>query len=210
MDDLNEIANNYKGLQTHKLVRLARNPEGLPLELVPLLQRELLNRGEQDEALRLSEYLIEAGRRPEVMSQEEIQMEIEKRLAAGESMDSIALKFKESGVDMFSQLEVEGKAQENTFDYILSLKDKGMEEKEIQEKLQQNFSLTEEEVVIVNEKLRTKGRINLVGGYALTGGVFIFTCIALSAGRLPGISMIFLFGIGIWRIYIGHRILDKM
>jgi hypothetical protein len=211
MNDLNEIADNYKGFQTHKLVRLARNPEGLPLELIPVLQKELLSRGEQDEALKLSEYLIEAQRRPEVMSEEEIKVEIEKRLDVGESMESIVLKFRENGVDVFNQLDQESRMQENTFDYILSLKDKGMEEKEIQEKLQQNFSLSEEEVVIVNEKLRTKGRMNLVLGYALTGVIFIFACISISAGgRLPGIGAVIFFGLGVWRIYEGHRILGKM
>jgi hypothetical protein len=204
--DIHEIAANYKSFPTYRLTNLADNPEGLPLELIPVLQKELLARGEHEDALKLSQYLIDSQKQDQKLTREELQEEVRHRLAAGEPIESIALKFKENGIDVFKELEADDQVQENTFSYILSLKEKGVAEEEINEKLQTNFSLSEEEVDIVKQKLKTKGRLNLVVGYFFTVVILILFIVG---ARISFGGMILL-GIGIWRIVEGHSILNKM
>jgi hypothetical protein len=204
--DIHEIAANYKSFPTYRLTNLADNPEGLPLELIPVLQKELLARGEHEDALKLSQYLIDSQKQDQKLTREELQEEVRQRLAAGEPIESIALKFKENGIDVFKELEADDQVQENTFSYILSLKEKKMAEEEINEKLQTNFSLSEEEVDIVKQKLKSKGRLNLVVGYFFTVVILILFIVG---ARISFGGMILL-GIGIWRIVEGHSILNKM
>jgi hypothetical protein len=203
--NIEEIANNYKKLPTYKLSELAKDPDGLSTEVIPVLQRELLSRGEQDDALKLTEYLIEIQKQP--LKHEDFQQEIKDRLAAGETLESIALKFKENGVDVYDEIAKEGQLQENTFDYILSLREKGISEEEIHQKLQHDLSLSESEVEIVKQKLRRKGKINIVVGWSATVITVIITILSLAVGGGPGVGAIILLGIGIWRIVEGNRIL---
>jgi hypothetical protein len=207
--NIDEVTEHYKTSPTFKLQRLAQNPDGLPLELVPILQKELLSRGEQEDALRLTEYLINSSKEDKVLSKEELRQEVDDRLKKGESLESIALKFKENGVDLFEQVEEEGKLQESVFDYILSLNEQGVPDEAIQEKLKENFSMSEAEVEIIKAKLRRKGRNNLVVGYSLIVVIGLLMILALAAGGSAGIGGVLLMALGVWRVYEGHRILSN-
>ena len=135
-----------------------------------------------------------------------MRQEIRRRLDEGESLESIALKVKENGMDVFKILQEDQQAQENTFEYILSQKGQGVAKERVDEKLQTSFLLTEEEVDIVNQKLRTKGRANLVIGYSI--GI-ILIILSLLTGRLS-ISAMLMIGVSFWRIAVGHDILSKL
>ena len=63
MYDLHLIVDNFKRLPTDELVSIASAPEKLRLEIIPHLQSELFNRERKDEALLLSEFLMDKPRR---------------------------------------------------------------------------------------------------------------------------------------------------
>ena len=57
MNDLDQIQHFYKNSYTEKLIELSKQPEGLRREVIPLLQKELLERGQKEEARLLDDYL---------------------------------------------------------------------------------------------------------------------------------------------------------
>jgi hypothetical protein len=209
---MSELAKYYKESPTYKLVNLANDPEGLNLESIPVLQKELLERGEQEAALKLSEYLVESQRKASEpkLSQEDLQKELDERLAAGESIESIALKFKDNGIDVFKELEGRGQIQEKAFDYILALKDQGLADKEVNEKLQENFSLSNADADVMTQRLKTKAKTNLVIGYSMIVIFSILSVAVLANGGSVGIGGIVLTGLGIWRVVEGHSIINSL
>jgi hypothetical protein len=217
--EIEKIADHYKSSPTFRLVRLAENPAGLPDELVPVLQKELLTRGEQDATLKLTEYLVQ--RNTEIIQRqreeeqykeetkpltpEEARTEIMERLKGGESMDSIALKLKARGIDVFNELDREMILQENAFDYIASLREKGLADDALDQQLIKDLSLDQVEVDILKEKMRKHGSANITIGLVTTSVTLV---LMLWAGRFP-ILGVMLLGIGVWRIVEGQRILSK-
>lgn len=203
--EIAKIAEHYKSAPTFKLTRLAENPDGLPGEVVPVLQKELLGRGEQEAALKLTEYLIHVKEQEKPLTAEQARAEIMERLKAGESMESIALKFKENGVDVFEELNREVKSQENTFDYIISLKQKGLTEEALDQKLITDLSIDQQQVDVLKEKMRKNGSANITIGLVVTSVTLL---LMLLAGRFT-VSGILLLGVGVWRIVEGQRMLSK-
>lgn len=204
-EELSIIADNYKSTATFKLVRLAENPAGLPGDIIPVLQKELLSRGEQDAALKLTEYLVQLKESEQPLTPEQARAEIEERLRAGESMESIALKFRESGVDVFAELNREVIVQENTFDYIMALKQKGLTDEALDQKLITDLAIDQKEVDVLKEKMRKNGSANVTMGIAIT---VVTLLLMILAGRFP-IGGILLLGVGAWRIVEGQRMLSK-
>jgi hypothetical protein len=204
-EEIAKIADRYKSTATFKLVRLAENPAGLPSEIIPVLQKELLGRGEQDAALKLTEYLIQLNEFENPLTPEQARAEIEERLKAGESMESIALKFKENGVDVFAELTREVIVQENTFDYIMALKQKGLTDEALDQKLITDLAIDQKEVDVLKEKMHKSGSANVTIGLVITSVTLL---LMLLAGRFP-IGGVLLLGVGVWRIVEGQRMLSK-
>ncbi|HEY0656306.1 MAG TPA: hypothetical protein VGD65_24400 [Chryseosolibacter sp.] len=203
--EIEQLADQYKSAPTFKLVRLAEDPTGLPQEIILILQKELLERGEQTAALKLTEFLVALKEEVKPLSPEQARAEIIERLKAGESMESIALKFKENGLDVFEELNREVVFQENTFDYIASLRDKGLTDEALDQKLMSDLAMDQKEVDMLKEKMRKNGSANVTIGLAIT---IVTLALMILAGRFP-IGGILLLGVGAWRIVEGQRMLSK-
>ena len=205
MDNLNSIIDNYKRLRTEELIQIAKSPEQLQVEIIPHLQAELFNRNKKEEAILLSEYLVKRPKPLSELSKKELTEMIKERVDSGESLESIKLDLKDNGVDMFDLLETHNQVQGKVFDYLTSLKEDGLNETEIDEKLKSRFSLDENEADVLKRQLRAKGKQNLIIGYSLVIIMGILSILTLGSGGYVGIGGILLIGIGIWRIVEGYR-----
>jgi hypothetical protein len=205
MNNLNHIIENYKRLPTEELIEIAKSPEQLELEIIPHLQSELFNRNKKEEALLLSEYLIKRPKSVAELNKEELTEMIKERVDSGELLESIKLDLKDKGVDLFNLLQVQNQLQGKALDYLTSLKEEGMDEAEIDEKLKSRFSLNENEADVLKRQLRAKGKQNLVIGYTLVIIMGILSIAALSLGGFVGIGGLLLTALGVWRIVEGHR-----
>jgi hypothetical protein len=203
--EIAKIADHYKSVPTFKLIQLVENPEGLPAELVLVLQKELLGRGEQEAALKLTAYLVKLKEQEKPLTPEQAREEIMERLKSGESMESIALKFKENGVDVFEELNREVNIQENTFDYIMALKQKGLTDEALDQKLITELSIDQKDVDVLKEKMRKSGSANVTIGISIT---LVTLLLMILAGRFP-VGGVLLLGVGAWRIVEGQRMLSK-
>ena len=206
MDDLKAIEENYRRMRTDELLHLSKTPQDLRLEVIPLLQKELLNRHQQEEALMLSSFLINSREqhRFKNLTKKELKELIQARLDSGESLESIKLDLKDDGINIFDIINEENKLLEKTFDYITHLKNEGLGDEEIDEKLQKDLAIEKQEVDIIKERLRKRGKLNLSVGYTLLSVAVIFSIISLSAGGQITIKGILAAGIAIWRIIVGH------
>jgi len=79
----------FKRLSTDELIRIAGDPASLNPDVIHLLQRELIARNHSEEALALTEFLLNGPRRFSFMSIEELQKVVFERLESGESIESI-------------------------------------------------------------------------------------------------------------------------
>jgi hypothetical protein len=205
MKNLNFIIENYKGLSTPELLQIASDPSSLEVEVIPHLQAELLNRGKQEEALQLSTYLIQKPKEYKTLSRDELAKIVQDRLDSGEPLESISLDLKDQGINVFDILQNESTLKDKQFDYLVSLKDDGLDESAINEKMKGTFNLTEEEADIINRQLKNKGRYNLIIGYSLVIISVIIILAALGSGGSIGFGAVLLVAIGLWRILEGHR-----
>ena len=57
MNDLEQIQRFYKNSDTEKLIELSKHPEELQREIIPILQKELLERGQKEDVQFLDNYL---------------------------------------------------------------------------------------------------------------------------------------------------------
>jgi hypothetical protein len=204
MTDLSLIEDNYKRISTDELINIAKEPELLELEVIPLLQKELFSRNKQEEALALSNFLINGSSERE-LTKRELKEQAYERIESGESIDSIRLDLKDKGVDMFDVVYDSNKRTAKILKYLMALKEQDLGETEINEKLQKEFSMTEAEADIVQGDLKAKGRQNQVIGATITlfSGVIVIASIAL--GGSVGIGGVLLLGLGVWRIAEGAK-----
>jgi hypothetical protein len=213
MADLSEIEKNYKTLSTFELLKIAKDPVGLRPEVIPILQHELITRGETEEAQKVSERLNDSAEEEalamEHLTPEEIESIVKDRLAAGESIESIRIKLKENGVNLYGDLEKEGEFQKQTFDYLYSLKEKGLSENQIKQDLQEKLSMSEDAAAELTHKLRKKGRRYLIGGYVMLGISILGIGAMAASGRLSFRAIAVLI-LGIGSIARGHTILKKL
>jgi hypothetical protein len=204
MIDITLVEDNFKKLSTDELIDLAKKPEQLNREVIPLLQKELINRNKPEEAITLSNYLVNGPEKVN-LSLEELQEETYERMQSGESIESIKFDLKEKGINTFDVIDNDNKRKNKVFDYIISLKDLELEDSEINQRLQEKYSITEEECEILKTSLKNKGRQNLIIGFASVGITLIIVPVVLSAGGSVGLGAIMIFGLGIWRIAEGTK-----
>jgi hypothetical protein len=205
MDKLDYIIENYKRMRTEELVQIARDPSDLELEIIPHLQAELLNRDKREEALRLSEFLIKRPGPQKELTKKELAESVKERIDSGEPLESIKLDLKDRGIDFFEVMNQENKLKDKTFEYLTSLKEEGLDETEIDQKLKATFGIDESEADILKRELRNKGKQNLIIGYFLVIVVGSLSLLTLGAGFGITIGGMLLTGIGIWRIVEGHQ-----
>ncbi len=203
--DLESIEKYYKEAPTLELLELVSKPSVLRKEVIPLLQRELINRNEQEQALRLSEFLVEEKAHVNLDTPDQIDAYIQQGLNEGVTMENIRLDLRERGVTSFGILDQGNEKQQMVMDYITTLKEQGATENQIKEKLETNLEINPEEIEVLQSKLHRKGTMNLVIGYSLVvllGGIGL---ISLSIGRGISIPSMILIGVGVWRITEGYK-----
>lgn len=208
MESIDSIVENYKRLSTGELIAIAAEPWDLRKEIIPHLQSELLARDRKAEALMLSEYLVQNTtiKKPyQLYSKEELGEHIKERLESGELLESIKIDLKENGVDMFALLESEQVLDNKKLNYLTSLKNDLLEEKEIDEKMKTSFGLTETETDQLKRQLKSKGTQNIVIGSTLVIVMTLLLMAAFENGGRIGLGAVLLIGIGVWRISLGVK-----
>ncbi len=207
MDNLKSIQENYKKMDIDKLIQLSMQPHDLRLEVVPILQEELLSRGLKEEAMALTEFLI--GTKEETrfqdMSTAELKQLITDRLESGEPIESIKLDLKDDGINIFDVINDDTKLKDEAFDYIVDLKQKGIEDSEIDKKLKENLSIDKEDSEMLKIQLKQNGKQNLTLGYAISIIALLLMTMSLSLGGNVTIGGGLLLAIGIWRIFRGYE-----
>lgn len=215
MSNLNDIEAYYQGVSNEKLLQIAQRPQDLRLDAIPLLQKELLGRGMNAEALLITDFLVgvkkDESERPNYaeMSLYEMQEHVKERIQEGESIESIKLDLRENGVDIFAILNENDNLKESAFEYMTYLKKEGFEEEEIAEKLEENLAIDKSDSEMLKVQIKNSGKQNLTIGYtlAILGSVFILLTLS-STGGFP-ISAVILIVLGVWRIYVGYERLKE-
>ena len=205
MNDLNLVEENYRRLSTDELIRIAGEPEVLNPEAIKLLQRELIARNHSEEALALTEFLLNGSRRLSFMSLEELQKVVFERLGSGESIESIKIDLKENGIDILDIINAEGKEREKAFDYMLELKKLGLDDAEVKEKMQETFSIDEGDSEVIHAQFKKRGWQNLVIGIALVGIIGLLMVLSSNGHGGIGFGAVLLGATGVWRIVVGAR-----
>jgi hypothetical protein len=205
MTNLDFIIENYKKLHTEELILIAQKPADLEIEIIPHLQSELLNRNRKEEALLLTEYLVSRPKWDEKPTKDELVESIKARIDVGESLESISLDLKENGINLFEILGDQNKFQNKAFEYLTSLKEKGLDEIAIGEKMKETFGITEQETDVLKVQLKNKGRKNVIIGYIVLIIVGILGLISVALGGYISIGGMVLIGIAIWQIMEGNR-----
>ena len=206
MIDLESVKARYERLNHKEIKNLALRPQDLRTEVIPLLQNELINRGFTQDALSLTEYLVNSKSRNSYrdLSKDELHELIRERLKAGESIESIKIDLNDERINVYDIMDENRKFQDRTYDYIIDLKGQGLSEQEINTKLQQKLSIDEKDSEVLKSKLRIYGRNNLILGYAMAIPSLILLVTAMFVlGRFSLGALVF-FGIGIQRIFKGH------
>ncbi len=208
--DLSAIEQNYQAMATEDLIRLSKKPSDLRIEVIPILQNELLNRGKREDAMELSNYLIKTKTSEDIdMSTDEFTNLINERIDSGESVDSIKIDLKEKGINLVDVVIEDEKLRKKAFDLIIDLNKQGLLEKDLDKKVMAAFSISQGDVDILKSQLRQRGRNNQVSGYALVIISIIFMIVFFSIGGYVTITAILALVGGISMIVNGHDQLRK-
>ena len=208
--DLSAIEQNYQAMATEDLIRLSKKPSDLRIEVIPILQNELLNRGKREDAMELSNYLIKTKTSEDIdMSTDEFTNLINERIDSGESVDSIKIDLKEKGINLVDVVIEDEKLRKKAFDLIIDLNKQGLLEKELDKKVMAAFSISQGDVDILKSQLRQRGRNNQVSGYDLVIISIIFMIVFFSIGGYVTITAILALVGGISMIVNGHDQLRK-
>ena len=205
MSETEAIAKKYKELPTETLLELAADPYSLRPDAIPFLQDELLSRNQKEEALLLTSYLIEKPKLIKDYTSQELKELIKERVENGEAIQSIKMDLKEQGVDFFELLDEENRNKEKTFEYIVTLKDEGLEDDEIAEILQSEFSIDEEQTIALKQQLKKKGKQNIIIGICLVVLMLMLTFTAMGLGGNIGASAVLLLLTGLFLIAKGSK-----
>jgi len=197
----------YREMSDEDIILIAYQPEGIKLEEIPIIQKELLHRKKEEEAIMLSEYLIAANSKANLahLSDDELRQYINDRIQQGESIDAIRIDLKESGINIFDIIEAENKQRDEAFDFITDLKQKGYEEYEVDSKIKEKYSLQQDEVEDLHVQRNKSGRMNMVFGVVIVVVALILLPGAIEYSNRRFAGAICLVAFGVWQIYYGYQ-----
>ena len=193
------------------LINLSSKPPDLRLDVLPILQKELLVRSLNKEALSITEFLVKVKEKPRFKDMTELELKqlIAQRIESGESIESIKIDLKDDGINIFDIINEDAKLQDKAIDYLTQLKDQGYQEHEIDEKLKETLSIEKEDTEQLKLELKKRGKQNLIIGYSIAVLAALMMFLSLSMGGNVTIGSVILIAIGIWRIYKGSEQLKK-
>ena len=197
----------YSEMSDEDIILIAYQPEGLELEHIPIIQKELIKRRKQDEALMLSEYLIAANQKVNIsqLSNEELKQYINQRLEQGEPLEAIRLDLKENDINIFDIISAENQQRDDAFDYITELKQKGYEEYEIDGKIREKYDLKQNDIEDLRLERNRSGKLNLIFGILIVIVAVILIPYAAEQGGRRYIGAVGILVLGVWQIYTGYQ-----
>ncbi len=182
--NLDTIKKNYARMNNIRLLELANAPKGLAFEVLPLLREELEKRGYEKEAHKITEYLEK--------SDSETQEEV------------LGDEFKEHGLRIFQVIAEEEKEKGALAETIMSLKEEGLSEEEIKQKMKREHDLDQQNFDEIKSSQRMYGRIQKRFGIGVAIIGFVIFLIMLD-GRTFFASPFLLLLIGLSLFLNGKR-----
>lgn len=191
--DLYEIENSYKRLSEAQLVKLVKEANTLDQVAIPLLRKELIQRGLEEEALKLDN-LSAAGNPYETLSLREIQLIVTDRLETGESLESIHADLKEHGVNVMNLFQMENDRKEQASAIIEAEPDESFPK----EKLMTELNYKEEEIEELKSDIKGSGIwYKGLGIFFLCAGI-LYLCLGLATNiRWTTVVVLLLSGYGL-------------
>lgn len=172
---------------------------------MPILQSELINRGESAEALKVSEHLVNQKKRDEFLKSFDTKKFISEQLENGESLEGIKMRLEDMGVDISKAVTSELEYEDSVLNYITRKKEEGLDNESLSKDLKENFGIDPSTTKLLDSRLRRMGNRNLVIGTSLVVISSAFVLIALEAEVRIGLGALFALGIGIWKINEGSK-----
>ncbi len=211
MNNLERFNEIYNKMTPEELTGLTLRPQDLRLEVIPILQQELINRRLNKEAMSLTNFLVSTKEKSRFndLSVDELKQLVKERLESGESIESIKIDLNDDGINVYNLITDEVKLKEKALDYIMHLKEEGLDENEIDTKLQDTLSIGKEDSEMLKVQLRKNGKYNLIFGYSITAILLLVMMVSLSVGGSISIGTIIVLALGVWRIYRGYEQLKK-
>ncbi len=161
------LINHYKQLSTDELLKIAKNPEKIAPETISIIQNELISRDEFEVAYNLKSHVPTLEKPLSELTEIEISEIVIERINLGESIESIQMDLKSKGVNILDFMNEEVDSLQVKYKYILSLREEGLDEEEISQKVKQEFDINEIEDEELKIELRKKGSRNIKIGYLL-------------------------------------------
>lgn len=208
MENLDLIIEKYKHMSTDELVDLAKNPGELERSVIPHLQSELLSRDKKEAALSLSNFLIALPTAPvnlKGLTKAELFELIKLRIDSGENIEGIKLDLLDNGYNMLDIMNDDQELKNQSLEYLTSLKTEGLSEEQIDEKMKNTFSITENETEILKQQLKLKGKQNLIIGYSMLFIIGLLGLSSLSMGGSVGFGFLIIMGTGVWLVALGYK-----
>jgi hypothetical protein len=172
--DTKEIIEKYKRLHIDELVELAASPGELRDDVLPFLHQELIQRGRTTEAQAIADWITNGGNKEVKEAQydgtAEWVKEAKRRANDEEPLSDIVKEAAARSEETLTELKKQGWYQEAYVDYIKELRNDGLTDEQINEKLGIGFSL--EDANKYRRRLRRNGTIAIIAGViALIRGV---------------------------------------
>ena len=95
--------------------------------------------------------------------------------------------------------------KEKVFDLIIHLKKQGYEQRVIDKRLNETFSMNEEEIETIRIQLQKSGKQNLTIGYSVLAIAVLLFILSMSVGGSITIGGIIIFVFGIFKISKGYE-----
>ena len=199
MKNLDSIINHYKQLSTDELLKIAQKPEEIASDTISILQNELINRDEFEVAYNLKSNTPTLETNLSELTEVEISEIIRERVSLGESIENIRIDLKSKGVNILNFMNQEVESLEEKYKYIVSLREQGLDEEEITQRVQREFDINDVENESIKIELRLKGSRNIKIGYILivVSIILLLTTIALEQMVFTFPLILFVIGIGL-------------
>lgn len=170
--DIEKIKENYSKKHTEDLLLLLTDLSSLRSEILPILEQELISRGNTDDALVITNFL-------ESQKQEQKKLEFEisniyayigNQLNQGNSLDKVRRTLDKNGIQLFEILNNKADSEKMIIDYKEYLKTNGVTNDEIEN----HISFIHQEIEQLRFDLGRKGSVNsILGAVILVVGILL-------------------------------------
>lgn len=170
--DIEKIKENYSKKHTEDLLLLLTDLSSLRSEILPILEQELISRGNTDDALVITNFL-------ESQKQEQKKLEFEisniyayigNQLNQGNSLDKVGRTLDKNGIQLFEILNNKADSEKMIIDYKEYLKTNGVTNDEIEN----HISFIHQEIEQLRFDLGRKGSVNsILGAVILVVGILL-------------------------------------